>query len=322
MVAVLPVPDKDPRRQLGELIQRARVELGLSHRDVGDSCGATADRVRAWEAGEDAPRGRQWPRLKGSLRRLIAAQAVWQAALKMTAAESDLDEDAEAREADVVERAEITPRYVQAVVEPPGFVATEPPPALPDPTKATTFGRALAQARVNDGLTQREVADLIGVAGQQVLSSWERDMAVPIRDHYEKLCQVFTVLSFCVVPPSRDIPKPVGMAGSGQSNKPTGISAFPKAPPVAGHRVDRVPVERPAVIAIAAPPMTKPANPSLDPLESAGIQWARAKRDVAEARLEVERVELLLKEKRQDLLDAEARLKTATARVDELIKSS
>jgi len=55
-------PDKDLRRQLGDLIKRERVRMELSHREVADRCGTSAAQVKEWEDGRSVPSGREWAR--------------------------------------------------------------------------------------------------------------------------------------------------------------------------------------------------------------------------------------------------------------------
>jgi transcriptional regulator with XRE-family HTH domain len=173
---------KPTKASFGDILRREREAMGASWNDVSNNCGATKKQVAAWEHDEEIPNPLQLHKLCGMFRRLrffahtVSTSSTYQRAVK-----------------------DLRP------------LATEqlpPPPELPDAPK--TFGEALRQARVHEGMDQAEVGELMGVTGQAV-SAWESGENVPVETHYQKLLDVFgDWLKDAPAPPSRPIPPPSG----------------------------------------------------------------------------------------------------------------
>lgn len=74
--------------------------------------------------------------------------------------------------------------------------------------RAQPFGEALAAARKQRGLSQRELGTLIGKADHQPVSHWERGLSHPSFEDLGKLATVFGVtlseLMDGVAPPATD----------------------------------------------------------------------------------------------------------------------
>lgn len=298
------VPNVDPRAQLGDLIKRCRIELNFSHRDVGRRAGASADEVRDWESGEAVPNGRHWARLKGSFYRLAGAAAIWQAALR---AHDGATEDVAAA-AEVAELEELTMPAIEPPPVPPGDL-----PPLVDPRSEDAWGKSLARARVNEGVSQRELAELVSVE-QGTISSWERGEVLPVRDNYRKPCSLFPVLEQIAEPPIRDIPKPVGGTAHGNQGRPPGT---PQPPPLLA---PPIPAPRPILaIAPAAKKQTDPEFPKLGSVELAGIAFARAKRDFSDAKAEIAAAEHELERARERAVAAQQRMEETAAALDRAI---
>jgi transcriptional regulator with XRE-family HTH domain len=288
---IVPVPDKDPRRQLGELIQRARVARESSHRDVAQHCGVPQSQVKEWEDGEDVPRGNVWARLKGMLFSLRPATSVWQAALR--AAEGTTTAEVEARIEQQASAA--APNAANDAAELP-----EPPP-LEDPRTQTSFGAALRIARLNIGFTQDELGQYVGVAGPTI-SAWENEASMPVLDNYNKLVDALPELRSCTPPGVRNIQKPVG--------RPPGLNLFPRAPTnPGGPQFPRAPTQQP----IAPEPEAAGQQGSTDAIAQAGIVYAYALKEEQRAK---ERLALL---QRQISTAGEA-VKTAATKATEALK--
>lgn len=312
MKIYVPVPDKDARKQLGELLRRCRVEFNLSLNDVARRAGASYDDVKAWEEGDAVPRGKQWPRLKASFGRLSGATQVWQAALRL---EMDADE---VREAIALDADTTLPPAIEPLPEPTGEL-----PALVDPRSEKNFGAALARARVNEGLAQREVSELLEV-DPTTISSWEHEQTVPVLANYRKLVELFPILKGCIVPASRDLEKPPGnTTDSYRPGRPPGVPSAPSpiAPPNQIQRVSLAPAG-PVLPGVGggnggfAPAMrsgiqTNPSSMIVDDVDRAGIALARARRSLSEAQAEISIIEAELARARDRAKEAEAKVEQA-----------
>lgn len=287
MRMIVPVTDKDPRRQLGELIQRARVAREFTHRDISEQCGVPQTKVKEWEDGVDVPRGNEWARLKGMLYTLRPAGHVWQAALRMltgsatAAAEERAEEQASAA-------APPTPANDQL-----DQIQVEPPP-LQDPRLQSSFGAALRIARLNIGFTQDELGQFIDVTGSTI-SQWENDSNPPVLDNWNKLVDALPELRECAPPGIRNIQKP------GRQ--------FPRAPTnpgASGPQFPRAPTQQPPLQLAPAPEPTPLPPRDNDAIAEAGVTYAYALK--AEQRAK-ERVAAIQKQ----LAAAENAAKLATA---------
>ncbi len=110
-----------------------------------------------------------------------------------------------------------------------------PAPPLPLPPMQAapkTWGEALRRERELEKMSQDEIAKLVGVT-QTTVSAWEQNHTVPVRENYERLCQLFPRLRELAEPGSRDIDKPSGPLGMdlGKRNPPL-PSAAQLPPPV------------------------------------------------------------------------------------------
>lgn len=56
-----------------------------------------------------------------------------------------------------------------------------------------TLGLKIKDARENKRLTQKELADILGLKSDKVISSWERDRTKPDYDSIVKICQILDV---------------------------------------------------------------------------------------------------------------------------------
>lgn len=294
MRMIVPVSDKDPRRQLGELIQRARVARDLAHRDIAQQCGVPQARVKEWEDGDEVPRGQEWAKLKGMLYTLRPASHVWQAALQ--AAAGSMTAASEAR----IEQQASAPLPANDAVEAP-----EPPP-LQDPRRQTSFGAALRITRLNIGFTQDELAQFIDVTGSTI-SAWENETSTPVLDNYNKLADALPELRECVPPGVQNIQKPGRPSGPG----------FPRAPTNPGGPLyPRAQTQQPLPpLQIAPAPAADDVGRvgDKDTIARAGIDYAYALKDEQTAK---DRHAALLKQ----LAASEATMKTAKEKTADALK--
>lgn len=170
----------------GQALRHERERLGLTYRDLSVRCGADRDTVKSWENDETVPDRLELKKLFGSMSvlrhfvHLLPTQEMQQNA-HTDLARAGFDK---------------VPQLFPVVSEVP-----PPPPS--------TFGEALRRARIHEGLDQDELAELLRVTGQAV-SAWETGKNVPIRDHYEPLCELFPALRNGPQPTLiRDIEKPM-----------------------------------------------------------------------------------------------------------------
>lgn len=300
MRMIVPVTDKDPKRQLGELIQRARVAREFSHRDLAVQCGTDPTRVKDWESGIHVPRGHEWARLKGMLYTLRPASHVWQAALRV--AEGAATADSEAR-IDQQESQQEAPVPVNDI-EPP-----EPPP-LQDPRTQTSFGAALRIARLNIGFTQDELGQFLDVTGTSI-SAWETETNTPVLDNYNRLVDALPELRDCVPPGVQNIQKPGRPSGPSFPRAPTnpGGPQFPRASTNSGPQFPRAVTQQPP---LQLPPPSA-AGRDTDMIAQAGIAYAYALKEEQQAK---ERHATLLKQ----IAASEAAVKTAKDKAADTLK--
>jgi transcriptional regulator with XRE-family HTH domain len=166
-----------PRGSFGEHLRRERMARAVSHFEVGQRCGVAKEVVKQWELDRVEPR-------KYELQRLI----------------------------------ELFPAITRFLPPGTGFYAevqhlqNGPPEAAPEAPAPTTFGEALAQLRLGEGMTQDELGDLLDVSGQAV-SAWETGTNIPVRAHYAALLDLLPDLALAPEPPVQDIDKPNGGEG-------------------------------------------------------------------------------------------------------------
>jgi transcriptional regulator with XRE-family HTH domain len=307
---IVPVADKDPRRQFGELVQRARVGLELTHHDLGDRCGVPQSTVKAWEAGEEVPRGREWARIKGVLRNLRAAGLVWQAALRVghdqLTTEAEEQEAIEADEAIEDEQAWVNP-LSEALGEDPRTSASSPEvPPLQDPRKQTTFGAALRIARLNIGITQDELGQLLDVVGTTI-SAWETGSNTPVLDNWTKLVNALPELRDCTPPGVQNIRQP---------GRPSG-PFYPRAQTNPGNMLATI-VDRPPEI--PRPLVTPaPSGAAAEEIAAAGVAYANALVEQRKAQTGIERAKAELAIAHARLAQADNQIKMAQATLIRLV---
>jgi transcriptional regulator with XRE-family HTH domain len=56
-----------------------------------------------------------------------------------------------------------------------------------------TFGEYLRKKRIEKGLTQKQVADLLGYQSSQFVSNNERDVSLPSMKNLPRICQVLEI---------------------------------------------------------------------------------------------------------------------------------
>ena len=173
--------------QLGQVIQRARVARGLSHREVGDRCGVSPDVSKAWESGELVPTSREWARLTNMVHRGLRVDAMlWRDARARLTSPRDAENDMQ-RAATYATSAEARLDF-----DPEARIDSEPP-EMPRAEDATTVGEALRRARIIEGVTQEDIAALVGV-GDSSVSTWELGNGMPVRENFDKLVQLVPTL--------------------------------------------------------------------------------------------------------------------------------
>lgn len=169
----------------GDVLLEEREKLGLSHRAVAQRVGTDRITVRKWEEDEDRPNAFQAKKLFGTFARLRHYVHLLH---------SQVSRD-RIREVAVAEK-EPLPEQL-------------PAPAIVREEVASSFGEALRRARVHEGLTQMDVADLLGVANS-VVSSWERGAYQPVLTNYAVLLDVFPGLAHEARPKCHRGEKPSG----------------------------------------------------------------------------------------------------------------
>lgn len=326
---IVPVTDKDPRRQFGELVQRARVGMELTHHDLADGCGVPQDTVKAWEDGTEVPRGREWARIKGVLRSLRAAGPVWQAALavgreQLSIAEEMITAEAADNERREEEWFEHQPKRLddEAAVDEPALPPEVPP--LQDPRRQSTFGAALRIARLNIGFTQDELGQLLDVAGTTI-STWETDANTPVLDNWNKLARALPELRDCTPPGVQNIRQPGRPGGPLYPRAQTNPGA--PLPSILDRPVDNVltsaerltRIERDATLRMPViVPALAPATMTQE-IADAGVAYARALVDQRKAQLAIEQAKTTLNVATRQLSAADDRIKLAQATLVRLV---
>jgi len=218
-------------KTFGAALRHLREKKGMSYVDVADLTRADKKRVKAWEADSPPyPNTIQlkalyacFPPLKHYTHLMTRAQGD-EIAFKMN--KGVYEADAQLKRGfiaglprDEARRAASDAFDRELTWIPP--IDKSPPPAdvaapLPKPK---TFGEALRQARVREGLSVIELGPLIGVDPAAV-RQWENGNSQPVVENYNKLTALLPVLCSGPTPISRDIPKPAG-AASGRTKEAT-----------------------------------------------------------------------------------------------------
>lgn len=185
----------------GDILRSERLKFNMSYSDVAPRAGVSRDTVKQWEENKGWPDRAQLKRLFGSFRRLRHFVHLLPQQLA-NQAQADASNDGEALPSQLA----------------PVMPAPEPP--------ARTFGGALRLLRLEEGLSQTELGELVGVVGTAV-TEWERDGCVPVQENYDKLLELLPKLALAARPDSRDIAKPVGRAGRRDESAPIVMAEDP-----------------------------------------------------------------------------------------------
>jgi transcriptional regulator with XRE-family HTH domain len=247
-------------RTWGQALARCRIDKNMSHREVADRAGVGASAVRDWEMGIAYPTRPQLKRLVN----LCFRQLQYFTGLLPT----------EFHAPPSVKPADPDEAYV------PPSLPGPPPPELAPPPEPKTFREALRRAREDEGLHQRELAEMMDVT-EAAVGHWETGTAQPYVHNYEKLLVLFPSLA--------SVPRPKDM----------------KAKPVA--KVMALPVQRPPA---PAPVAVQEALPA-DRVSQAGSAYALAMAAVSRAVVDLETAKARIGELEKAVEKARADEKTA-----------
>jgi transcriptional regulator with XRE-family HTH domain len=153
----------------GEALKAMRVTYGFSHDKLARIVGKNKSIVKAWENGERRPMGRDLPRLIAAMPKLGPYMALLP---KLPSAPADTIL--------VVDTAELEP------------------PTTPAPK---SFGEALRQERLREGMDQVNLAELLGVH-RSALGFWENATGNPSAENYQKLIELLPALGGAPAPPN------------------------------------------------------------------------------------------------------------------------
>lgn len=217
----------DQFKTFGQALKHLREKKGMAYVEVADVTRADKKRIKAWEADvPPSPNTLQlkalfscFPQLK-HLTHLIPKSPMDNLAFKVRKGINDAERAAgralatggNARDAGqaALDR-ELS--WIPPIDRSPMPAADAAP--LPKPK---TFGEALRQARVREGMSPAELADAVGVVAAAVYQ-WEEGRTQPVTDNYAKLKALLPALGAGPAPVSRDIDKPVGSA-NGRTQEP------------------------------------------------------------------------------------------------------
>lgn len=217
----------------GDALRHIRVKTQKSHRDIARFViGATEDGVRAWENGTAYPNGYQ---LKGlgimmpQLRHFVSLIPHQQKNLQ---ADMDLATSQATGLTFSLREAMTAPGPLRELTR-SNWNGAVPPPGEPPPTEAdlkikepTTFGESLKLARLREGLSQEELAELVGVSATAV-AGWEAEAFKPVDVSWES---IRSVLPDVVEPQDRKSwPKPQGRSPGGGATPDAPAAAAPPA---------------------------------------------------------------------------------------------
>lgn len=189
------------KQEFGNVLRFLRIKQGLSHVDLATRVGESQDLIKDWEGSRATPTVAQVKRLCGTLPkvrhflhtlplgydRLLAGAKAEEFGFRPINTLADIDKDDDDLRKDIAE--------------------------LKQTSFTKTFGGYLRYYRLEQGLSQDELGNLVGVSGQAV-SAWEADLASPVRDNYDKLLSLYPKLKDAPEPPMLSRPMPDG--GKGQ----------------------------------------------------------------------------------------------------------
>lgn len=188
----------DQRPQFHVALRRIRVARDMSIREMGERAGVKPKIYESWESGEDIPTPPQFSRLRKTTEQGLGAYRKDLEALWRKQAEH------------------VNPSYRETVTLVVDEASQDDAPLphealvdLPGPAAAGTFGEALRRARVLSGLSQADLATLVGegVSGSTV-GRWESDEHTPILAHWHALVELVPALAEVGVPRPKDMDKP------------------------------------------------------------------------------------------------------------------
>ena len=330
MRMIVPVTDKDPRRQFGELVQRARVGMEFTHHDLADGCGVPQDTVKAWEDGSEVPRGREWARIKGVLRSLRAAGPVWQAALAVGREQAAIADESLAAEVADNERREEEwfEHQPMRLTEEPSAPVEVPP--LQDPRAQTSFGSALRIARLNIGFTQDELGQLLEVGGSTI-SQWECEGTTPVLENWVRLADALPELRDCTPPGVRNIRAQTGPRYPRAATNPGQVITSALVPAALAPSVVIAGIDVPSNLThhgapplgtkIVMPPVMPPptSHAMTDEIAQAGVAYARALVEQRKAQAALDQAKTNLNVAQRALGSADDRIKLAQATLVRLV---
>jgi transcriptional regulator with XRE-family HTH domain len=285
----------------GMALRLLREERGMSYREVAERVGCSRSDIKAWEDGTSYPVGVHLARLhKMCFHRLKHF-------LHLIPSHFRTEEI-------TAERLSVEPA---PVIKEPERDIEEPLPA------PRSFGEALKRARVHEGLSQEELGDMLGVVGQAV-SEWETDGNTPVREHYEKLVDLFPALKDGPTPDYRDIPKPDG--GRGQTRDHVTLRGADTQPPIPSASAP-TPDSKPPPWPLKPTPSSITAlvgspQKALTPFEKAGAEYARALHNAKLASARLDAAEKALREAQAGIEDANQAVKIAHDRLLEVVATT
>lgn len=257
----------------------------------------SVEHVKSWESGDLVPTPREWARLVNMVYKGLRTHAMlWRDARARISSprDADVDFDKATRYAETAQQRREIDVAAQVDVEAP-----EPP----RPEDATTLGEAIRRARIIEGLTQEEVAQLVGTTDSTV-SSWELGATMPVSENFEKLVQLMGAFLERWRNDCQDRPKPVGLKG-GTSN-PGHAPGFTNSPRI-------VRDTQPRIALIEDTPKTKS-------VEELGVELAQAMLQCARARASIVLLEAQLEQQREIERDMELRVHAAQGALEAAVE--
>jgi transcriptional regulator with XRE-family HTH domain len=249
-----------PPMPWGEALRRERQKhpAKYSPRQLAERCGVSEGTVLAWERGELAPTGRELPRLYASLR-AMTSYGLELASLRLRLG---------AKPVEPVPAFEPPTLAPEGAPQPP----TPPTPSAEAKQEWRSFGQALASLRVENGLYQHEVSELVGHGTLQAhVSCWEQDKNAPTEAQLAELISLLPELGAAPAP-LPDL-RPCGANRSAPRSTRSDVVA--KAP-------EKPKAPEPTKEATAAPASPPPPAeaPAKAPSAEAFRRWLALARDV------------------------------------------
>lgn len=311
-------------KTFGQALQKVRIEYGLSHREVSDRVGKSKSIVRDWESNLAIPPAQTLKRLYATfpeLRYFTHLLPKFEVQQFMNKIDTAIDEAADRAKAMVKDPSqamrESTREGVRSVfdevwVPPLPKAGDEIPDKLTTVFKAKNFGENLRYLRLQEGMDQAEVGELLNVTGSAV-GHWERNFVAPILDHFEKLCELFPHLRNGPRPVTKDMAKPDnrvnGYVPTGHTNGAP-LRAIPNA-------FDHI--SAPPRTPEPPPPPPPPKPPEKTPAEllaEAGAEYARLVSEKKHWEAEVLQHEIEVEEAKKKLEEVQKTFEEKTKAAD------